>query len=353
MTEKGRGYAVAERHELDKLHQVKPGSPQPGRSWTSVFSEELCAVAAQRSDIVAITASMLEPTGLAPFAASYPGRVFDVGIAEQHAVTSAAGLSFGGMHPVVAIYATFANRAFDQTVMDVALHKQAVTFVLDRAGVTGDDGASHNGMWDLTILGLVPGLRLAAPRDGQRLRELFQEAVADEHGPTAVRFPKGNVPADVPAVGTAGGMDVLHRAGREDVLIVSFGAMAPVCLGAAALLADQEIGVTVVDPRWVSPLDPALAPLAARHRLVLTVEDSSRAGGAGSGVARALEDADVDVPLRTIGLPKQFLQHGKPADVRAAAGLNPAALAERAMRALTTTSAPTPATEPAMVERSA
>jgi 1-deoxy-D-xylulose-5-phosphate synthase len=225
--------------------------------------------------------------------------------------------------------------------------------VLDRAGVTGDDGASHNGMWDLTILGLVPGLRLAAPRDGQRLRELFQEAVADEYGPTAVRFPKGNVPADVPAVGTAGGMDVLHRAGREDVLIVSFGAMAPVCLGAAALLADQEIGVTVVDPRWVSPVDPALAPLAARHRLVLTVEDSSRAGGAGSGVARALEDADVDVPLRTIGLPRQFLQHGKPADVRAAAGLNPAAIAERAMRALTTTSAPAPATEPAMVERSA
>ncbi len=255
---------------------------------------------------------------------------------------------------MVAIYATFANRAFDQTVMDVALHRQAVTFVLDRAGVTGEDGASHNGMWDLTILGLVPGLRLAAPRDGQRLRELFAEAVAIEDGPTAVRFPKGNVPADVPAISRAGGMDVLHRAGPEDVLIVSFGAMAAVCLGAAALLADQEVGVTVVDPRWVSPVDPALAPLAARHKLVITVEDSSRAGGAGSGVARALEDAEVDVPLRTIGLPKQFLTHGKPADVRAAAGLNPAAIAERALIGLKRkTSAPDPAAERAMAERSA
>jgi 1-deoxy-D-xylulose-5-phosphate synthase len=355
MTEKGRGYAAAERHELDKLHQVRPGGPQGGRSWTSIFSEELCAVAARRSDIVAITASMLEPTGLAPFAAAYPDRVFDVGIAEQHAVTSAAGLSFGGLHPVVAIYATFANRAFDQTVMDVALHRQAVTFVLDRAGVTGEDGASHNGMWDLTLLGLVPGLRLAAPRDGQRLRELFGEAVAIEDGPTAVRFPKGTVPADVPAVGRVGGMDVLHRAGPEDVLIVSFGSMAPVSLGAAALLAEQEVGVTVVDPRWVSPVDPALAPLAARHKVVVTVEDSSRAGGAGSGVARALEDAEVDVPLRTVGLPKRFLDHGKPADVRAAAGLNPAAVAERALAALkkNRSSAPDPAAEPAMAERSA
>jgi 1-deoxy-D-xylulose-5-phosphate synthase len=318
-----------------------------------VFSDELCALGEQRADIVAITASMLEPTGLAPFAAAHPGRVYDVGIAEQHAVTSAAGLSFGGLHPVVAIYATFVNRAFDQTVMDVALHRQAVTFVLDRAGVTGDDGASHNGMWDLTILGLVPGLRLAAPRDGERLRELFREAVAIEDGPTAVRFPKGDVPAEIPAVDSAGGMDVLHRAGDEDVLIVSFGAVAPTCLGAAALLAEQEIGVTVVDPRWVTPLDPALAPLAARHKLVLTVEDSSRAGGAGSGVARVLEDAEVDVPLRTIGLPKQFLDHGKPADVRSAAGINPTAIAERAIRVLHKTSAAGAAAAPAMVERSA
>ena len=358
MTEKGRGYAEAEGNDLDRLHQVRPvkvagpGRAVAGRSWTSVFSDELCAAGQQRPDIVAITASMLEPTGLAPFAAAHPDRVYDVGIAEQHAVTSAAALSFGGLHPVVAIYATFVNRAFDQTLMDVALHNQAVTFVLDRAGVTGDDGASHNGMWDLTLLGLIPGLRLAAPRDGERLRELFREAVATEDGPTAVRFPKGDVPAEIPAVERAGGMDVLHRAGGEDVLIVSFGAVAPVCLGTAALLAEQEIGVTVVDPRWVSPLDPALAGLAARHRLVVTVEDSSRAGGAGSGVARMLEDADIDVPLRTVGLPKRFLDHGKPADVRAAAGLNPTAIAELALRALQKSAAGVAAV-PQMVERSA
>jgi 1-deoxy-D-xylulose-5-phosphate synthase len=359
MTEKGRGYAEAEGNDLDRLHQVRPVKPAgpgravAGRSWTSVFSDELCAAGEQRPDIVAITASMLEPTGLAPFAAAHPDRVYDVGIAEQHAVTSAAALSFGGLHPVVAIYATFVNRAFDQALMDVALHSQAVTFVLDRAGVTGDDGASHNGMWDLTLLGLIPGLRLAAPRDGERLRELFREALAVSDGPTAVRFPKGDVPEEIPAVDRAGGMDVLHRAGGEDVLIVSFGAVAPVCLGTAALLAEQEVGVTVVDPRWVSPLDPALAPLAARHKLVVTVEDSSRAGGAGSGVARVLEDADVDVPLRTVGLPKRFLDHGKPADVRAAAGLNPTAIAALALRALQKNSAAEVAAAPQMVERSA
>jgi 1-deoxy-D-xylulose-5-phosphate synthase len=355
MTEKGRGYAAAEKHELDKLHAVSP-PPKPGRSgrtWTSIFSEELVAAGEQRPDVVAITASMLEPTGLAPFAAAFPDRVYDVGIAEQHAVTSAAGLSLGGLHPVVAVYATFLNRAFDQTLMDVALHRQAVTFVLDRAGITGDDGASHNGMWDLTILGLVPGLRVAAPRDGERLRELFQEAVDVEDGPTALRWPKGVVPTPAEAVGAIGGMDLLHRSGSEDVLLVSIGSMAGVCLGAAALLAEQEIGVTVVDPRWVIPANPALGPLAGRHRLVVTVEDSSRAGGAGSGVAQVLQDAEVDTPLRTIGIPRQFLDHGKPADVRAAVGLSPSAIAERVMTALHKTSAPAPAAEPAMVERSA
>ncbi|HEV7654738.1 MAG TPA: 1-deoxy-D-xylulose-5-phosphate synthase [Mycobacteriales bacterium] len=370
ITEKGRGYAAAEKHELDKLHAVSPqptpGRPRSGRTWTSIFSDELVAAGEQREDVVAITASMLEPTGLAPFATAYPDRVFDVGIAEQHAVTSAAGLSLGGLHPVVAVYATFLNRAFDQTLMDVALHGQAVTFVLDRAGITGDDGASHNGMWDLTILGLVPEMRVAAPRDGQRLRELFREAVAYEDGPTALRWPKGAAPADVEPIGTAGGMDVLHRAagpdGEPDVLLVAVGSMAGTCLGAAALLAEQEIGVTVVDPRWVLPVDPALAPLAARHRLVVTVEDSSRSGGVGTAVRSALEDAEVDTPCRTIGIPRQFLDHGKPADVRSAVGLNPSAIVGRVLTALHKSSpasavepksAPAPAAEPAMVERSA
>ena len=341
ITEKGRGYAPAATDEQDRFHVFRKIDPETGRnvpssapSWTSIFSSELVAVGADRPDVVAITASMLEPTGLVPFATAYPDRVYDVGIAEQHAVTSAAGLSLGGLHPVVAIYATFLNRAFDQTLMDVALHRQAVTFVLDRAGITGDDGASHNGMWDLTILRLIPELRVAAPRDGERLRELFREAVAVADGPTAVRFPKGAAPQPIPALDSAGGCDVLHRSGTEDVLIVSYGAVAGVCLGAAGLLAEQEVGATVVDPRWITPVEEALVELAARHRLVVTVEDSSRVGGAGTGLAQALEDADVDVPVRTIGLPRRFLDHGKPADVRSAAGINPTAVAERALRAL-------------------
>ena len=324
--------------ELDRFHQIgaapSPGKPAAGRSWTSLFSEELVAVGAERSDVVAITASMLDPTGLAAFARAYPDRVYDVGIAEQHAVTSAAGLSLGGLHPVVAIYATFLNRAFDQVLMDVALHRQAVTFVLDRAGVTGNDGPSHNGMWDLSILQVVPGLRIAAPRDGDRLRELFREAVAVEDGPTAVRFSKGPAPAAVPAVDTVGGLDVLHRSGAQDVLLVSVGAMASVCLGAAAMLSEQEIGVTVVDPRWVKPVDPALPELAARYRLVVTVEDNGRVGGVGAAVALALQDAGVDTPVRTLGVPQAFLDHGSRADVLAAVGLTPSGVAEKAMAAL-------------------
>ena len=362
ITEKGRGYAKAERHELDRLHAVGaapvPGKPAAGRSWTSIFSEELVSVGAERSDVVAITASMLEPTGLAAFAKAYPHRVHDVGIAEQHAVTSAAGLSLGGLHPVVAVYATFLNRAFDQVLMDVALHRQAVTFVLDRAGVTGEDGASHNGMWDLSILQVVPGLRIAAPRDGDRLRELFREAVAVEDGPTVVRFPKGPAAAPVPAIDSVGGLDVLHRSGDAadpEVLLVSVGAMASVCLGAAALLDEQEIGVTVVDPRWVKPLDPALALLAARHRLVVTVEDNGRVGGVGGAVAQALRDAEVDTPVRNLGLPQSFLDHGKRADILAAAGLTPSGVAERVMAALDRAGrldASRPGVERALAERS-
>ena len=352
ITEKGRGYAKAEQHELDRFHQIGaaavPGRPAAGRSWTSIFSEELVAVGAQRPDVVAITASMLEPTGMAAFARAYPERVFDVGIAEQHAVTSAAGLSLGGLHPVVAIYATFLNRAFDQVLMDVALHKQAVTFVLDRAGVTGNDGPSHNGMWDLSILQVVPGLRIAAPRDGDRLRELFREAVAVSDGPTAVRFSKGPAPAAVPAVDTVGGMDVLHRSGRNDVLLVSVGAMAPVCLGAAAMLSEQEVGVTVVDPRWVKPVDEALTELAADYRLVVTVEDNGRAGGVGAAVALALQDADVETPVRTLGIPQSFLDHGSRSDVLTAVGLTPTGVAERALAALKSIHG-----EPALAQRSA
>ncbi|MBT2446385.1 1-deoxy-D-xylulose-5-phosphate synthase [Streptomyces sp. ISL-43] len=344
ITTKGNGYAPAENHELDRFHATAAFDPRTGRakapatpaprSWTSLFSEEIVKAGHRREDLVAITAAMLEPTGLRDFSLAFPERTFDVGIAEQHAVTSAAGLAMGGMHPVVAMYATFMNRAFDQALMDVALHKQPVTFVLDRAGVTGDDGASHNGMWDLSILNLVPGMRIAAPRDGRRLGELFQEAIEVNDGPTAVRFPKGPVQSDIDTVDTVGGVDVLHRGENEDILLVAVGSMAQTCLDAASLLEADGIGCTVVDPRWIKPVDPALIPLAARHRLVATVEDNGLTGGAGSAVAMALRAAGVDVPTREFGIAQEFLDHAKRADILKALGLTPGDIALKLSGAL-------------------
>ncbi|MFI0938425.1 1-deoxy-D-xylulose-5-phosphate synthase [Streptomyces sp. NPDC021020] len=338
LTEKGRGYPAAEQDEADHFHAVNamdpatltPLSPSAGPSWTSVFGDEMLALGAERPDVVAITAAMLQPVGLGKFAKAYPERVFDVGIAEQHAATSAAGLATGGLHPVVAVYATFLNRAFDQVLMDVALHKCGVTFVLDRAGVTGVDGASHNGMWDMSILQVVPGLRIAAPRDADQLRAQLREAVAVEDAPTVVRFPKETAGAPLPALERVGGMDVLHRpaAGHtEDVLLVAVGALAGCGVAAAELLAGRRIGVTVVDPRWVKPVDPALPELAARHRMVAVVEDNGRAGGVGSAVAQALRDAGTDVPVRDFGIPQQFLAHAKRGEVLADLGLTPAEIA--------------------------
>ncbi|MFJ8806868.1 1-deoxy-D-xylulose-5-phosphate synthase [Streptomyces sp. NPDC102490] len=337
LTEKGRGYEPALRDEEDHFHTVgvmdpltcEPLGPAGGPSWTSVFGEEIVRIGEEREDVVAITAAMLHPVGLAPFAARFPDRVWDVGIAEQHAAVSAAGLATGGLHPVVAVYATFLNRAFDQLLMDVALHKCGVTFVLDRAGVTGVDGASHNGMWDMSVLQVVPGLRIAAPRDADQLRAQLREAVAVDDAPTLVRFPKESAGPAVPAVDRIGGLDVLHAADRPEVLLVAVGVMAPVCLGAADLLEARGIGCTVVDPRWVKPVDPALAPLAARHRLVAVVEDNSRAAGVGSAVALALGDAEVDVPVRRFGIPEQFLAHAKRAELLADLGLTPVDVAGR------------------------
>ncbi|KAA1420033.1 1-deoxy-D-xylulose-5-phosphate synthase [Mumia zhuanghuii] len=318
ITTKGQGYDIAVANEEDQMHQAKAFDRLTGESlaveptsWTSVFRDEVVRIGDSRDDVVAITAAMLSPTGLDAFADKFPDRTYDVGIAEQHAVTSAAGLAMGGLHPVVAIYATFLNRAFDQVLLDVALHKCGVTFVLDRAGVTGDDGPSHNGMWDMSILQVVPTLQLAAPRDGSRLRELLREAVSVDDAPTVVRFPKGAVAADIDAVGTVGRCDVLLREGAEDVLIVAAGPMTRQALDAAALLVSRGVGVTVVDPRWIKPLDPALVDLAARHRLLVTVEDSGRVGGMGSVLAQMLADADVRTPVRVHGVTQEFFDHAK------------------------------------------
>ncbi|WHM35948.1 1-deoxy-D-xylulose-5-phosphate synthase [Streptomyces sp. BPTC-684] len=341
LTEKGRGYQPALADEADRFHavgKIHPDTGLPvstsGLDWTSVFGEEMVKLGKEREDIVAITAAMLQPVGLDKFAKAFPERVYDVGIAEQHAAVSAAGLATGGLHPVFAVYATFLNRAFDQVLMDVALHKCGVTFVLDRAGVTGTDGASHNGMWDMSILQVVPDLRIAAPRDADQVRAQLREAVEVEDAPTVVRFSKGAVGPAVQAVGRIGGMDVLRRPEADlphslkgmggaptDVLLVSVGALAPMCLEIADLLDAQGISTTVVDPRWVKPVDEALAPLAETHRVVVTVEDNSRVGGVGSAVAQALRDAGVDVPLRDFGIPPRFLDHASRKEVMAEIGL--------------------------------
>ena len=336
ITRKGFGYALAEQNEEDCLHQVPAaavapvGPVVPRPSWSEVFGEELAAIGARRPDVVAITAAMLHPTGLGAFARAFPDRVFDVGIAEQHAMTSAAGLAMGGMHPVVAIYATFLNRAFDQLLMDVALHRLPVTVALDRAGVTGPDGASHHGMWHGSILQLVPGLRVAAPRDATRIAELLNEAVAVSDGPTVLRYPKGAVGAEVDAIGKLGSMDVLARpaaGASQDVLLIGAGTMAGVGVATAERLADQGIGVTVIDPRWVKPLDEALLDAARAHRLVVTVEDNGRVGGFGDAVCRLLRDHDVDTPARTFGLPQEFLDHGERSQILEDLGLAPQHLA--------------------------
>ncbi len=331
VTRKGMGYAPAENDEADQMHSCGVIDPEtglatsvPGPGWTSAFSDALISYAARRRDVVAITAAMPGPTGLSDFRKRFPDRFFDVGIAEQHAMTSAAGLAMGGLHPVVAIYSTFLNRAFDQIMMDVALHKLPVTMVLDRSGVTGPDGASHNGMWDLSMLGIVPGMRVAAPRDGTRLRDELGEALNVKDGPTAIRFPKGDVGKDIPAIERRGGVDVLALPAdglSDDVLVVAVGPFASMALAVAERLRNQGIGVTVVDPRWVLPVPPAIAELAVGHKLVVTIEDNGVAGGVGSAVSAALRRAEIDVPCRDVGLPQEFFSQASRGEVLADVGL--------------------------------
>jgi 1-deoxy-D-xylulose-5-phosphate synthase len=331
VTRKGMGYPPAENDEADQMHSCGVIDPEtglatsvPGPGWTSAFSDALIGYAERRRDVVAITAAMPGPTGLTKFRQRFPDRFFDVGIAEQHAMTSAAGLAMGGLHPVVAIYSTFLNRAFDQIMMDVALHKLPVTMVLDRSGITGPDGASHHGMWDLSMLGIVPGMRVAAPRDGARLREELGEALDVNDGPTALRFPKGDVGEDIPALERRGGVDVLAVPAEglsEDVLLIAVGPFAAMAVAAAERLRNQGIGVTVVDPRWVLPVPDALSELACAHKLVVTVEDNGVHGGVGSAVSAALRRAEIDIPCRDVGLPQEFFAQASRGEVLADVGL--------------------------------
>ncbi len=330
ITQKGKGFDPAVMNEADQFHAVGQINPETGESleaatssWTKVFGEEIVKIAEKNDRIVAITGAMLNPVGLSAFAKRFPNRVFDVGIAEQHAVTSAAGMAFGGLHPVVAVYATFMNRALDQVLMDVALHKEGVTFVRDRAGVTGPDGASHHGVWDLAIFQVVPNIRIAVPRDASLLRELLAEAVSIEDAPTLIRFGKGSVDQNIDAVKRlADGVDVLRESAAKDVLLVAVGSMAKIALSVADLLAAQGIGATVIDPRWVIPVAESVVSLATDHRLVVSIEDGIRVGGIGTRIRQAMRAAQVDTALNEIGLPDEFLEHASREEILERVGLN-------------------------------
>ena len=322
ITEKGRGHLPAVADEAEKFHAVGVVDPETGAplsksstSWTNIFSEELLAVGRERKDIVAITAAMLGPTGLDKFQAEFPERTIDVGIAEQHAVTSAAGLAFAGLHPVVALYSTFLNRAIDQVLLDVALHKAGVTFVLDRAGITGDDGPSHHGIWDLALTGIIPTMRVAAPRDGARLRETFREALEVNDAPTAVRFPKGALQVDIPAFERRDGIDVLYRGESADVLLVSIGALAAIAVEAASQAYREGVGVTVIDPRWVKPLPTTLITMAQRYKSVVVLEDGIKHGGIASSISELFREAGLNVAIHSIGVPLEFIEHSKRAEI--------------------------------------
>lgn len=358
-TLKGHGFALAEGDSAELMHSTSAIDPEsgtplhsaPGTTFTDVFGDELCALAESRSDIVAVTAAMAGPTGLTAFAERFQDRFLDVGIAEQHAVASASGLALGGMHPVVAMYSTFLGRAFDQLLLDVALLGQPVTFTLDRAGITGPDGPSHHGMWDLALAGIVPGLRVAAPRDEPTLRRALREATAHSEGPTLVRYPKGEVPtpASISAV-LPGGVEVLRRADRADstsvvhdpsrmtteeaipdpaVLIVGIGIMAGQALDCAHALEEQGIDAVAATALWVLPVPEALVELAGRASLVAVIEDGAEHGGVGSSIEAAMSSRGVDTPLRRFALPQEFIAHASRAEILRAAGLDGAAIADR------------------------
>ena len=336
ITEKGRGYTPALEDIAEKFHAVGIVDPVTGKpvkasapSWTNAFSEEITEIGRENPKVVAITAAMLGPTGLDKFSQNFPERTIDVGIAEQHAVTSAAGLAYAGMHPVIAIYSTFHNRAFDQLLLDVALHNAGVTFVLDRAGITGDDGPSHHGIWDLALTGIVPHMRVGAPRDGARLKEILRGCVEITNAPSMVRFPKGAVPADIPALERVSGVDVLHRGASKKALLISVGAMAGMALEVAQLAKAQGIEITVVDPVWVKPISPAVIALCADYETVVVLEDGIKHAGIASAISETLRETGRNCSLHSIGVPLEFIEHSKRNEILDDLEITPAAIVQQ------------------------
>jgi 1-deoxy-D-xylulose-5-phosphate synthase len=345
VTDKGHGYGPAVADKVDKFHGVSTFDPDSGiaakkaPAWTDVFGEALCEAAEKDPRIVAITAAMASSTGLLDFAQRFPERFFDVGIAEQHAVTFAAGLAMKGLRPVVCIYSTFLQRAFDQVTCDVALHQLPVLFVIDRAGITGDDGASHHGMLDLAYLRVVPGMTVTAPSSPDELRRLLATGLQCST-PFSIRYPRGAAPS----LGLAplepleiGRMNVIRHG--ADVALAAVGKMVSVASQSAELLSQRGVSATVVDARFVKPLDDELAPLAARHRAVVTVEDGTATGGFGTGVTELLAGAGVTVPIRRLGLPDQFIEHGAQALLLKQFGLDAESIARAALDLVPSSSA--------------
>jgi len=336
ITEKGRGYKPALDDEAEKFHAVGIVDPVTGKplkasapSWTNVFSEEITQIGRENSKVVAITAAMLGPTGLDKFAQNFPDRTIDVGIAEQHAVTSAAGLAYAGVHPVIAIYSTFLNRAFDQLLLDVALHNAGVTFVLDRAGITGDDGPSHHGIWDLALTGIVPHMHVGAPRDGARLKELLRQCIAIDNAPSMIRFPKGAIPADIAALERVDGIDVLHRGGTNQVLVISIGSMASMALEVAQLAHQQSIEITVIDPLWVKPMSSNVTALCAKYSTVVVMEDGIKHAGIASTISESLREAGSQCSVHSIGVPLEFIEHSKRNEILEDLKITPAAIVQQ------------------------
>ena len=336
ITEKGRGYTPAIEDMAEKFHAVGIVDSVTGKplkasapSWTNIFSEEITQIGGENSKIVAITAAMLGPTGLDKFAQSFPERTIDVGIAEQHAVTSAAGLSYAGMHPVIAIYSTFLNRAFDQLLLDVALHNAGVTFVLDRSGITGDDGPSHHGIWDLALTGIVPNMHVGAPRDGARLREILRQSVAIHDAPSMIRFPKGAVPSDIPALERISGTDILHRGASKQILLISIGSMASMAVEVANLAKEQSIEITVVDPLWVKPISPDVIAMCGQYGTVIVMEDGIKHAGIASTISEALREAGSNCTLHSIGIPLEFIEHSKRNEILEDLAITPAEIVQQ------------------------
>ena len=336
ITEKGRGYTPAIEDMAEKFHAVGIVDSVTGKplkasapSWTNIFSEEITQIGQENTKIIAITAAMLGPTGLDKFAQSFPDRTIDVGIAEQHAVTSAAGLSYAGMHPVIAIYSTFLNRAFDQLLLDVALHNAGVTFVLDRSGITGDDGPSHHGIWDLALTGIVPNMHVGAPRDGARLKEILRQSVAIHDAPSMIRFPKGAVPLDIPALERISGIDILHRGTSKQVLLISVGSMASMAVEVANLAKEQSIEITVVDPLWVKPISPDVIAMCGHYGTVIVMEDGIKHAGIASTISEALREAGSNCTLHSIGIPLEFIEHSKRNEILEDLAITPAEIVQQ------------------------